>query len=143
VAIPVTLPDPLDGRPMLDAATGRPAPAYPDRILPISRGSWHEPGTTYTRPTGDSLSLSYTRAGGPDLAIRVVPADGPAPSAGAAERVNLGGHQGVLAEANGMWTLRWRNNGFDLTLQIVPNESITSMTRAEAVTVLEQLDWPA
>jgi hypothetical protein len=143
VPLPVTLADPLDARPVFDAATGRPAPVYPDRVLPNSRGSWHEPGTSYLRPTGDSLSLSYTRAGGPDLLIRVVPADGPAPSASAAERISLGGHPGLLAEVNGVWTLRWRNNGFDLTLRLIPNESITSMSRAEAVTVLEQLDWPA
>jgi hypothetical protein len=143
VPLRVTLSAPLDGRPIVDAATGQAPPAYLDRDLPlIPADRWQEvPGDVY-RPTGDRFGISYTRAGGPDITIVISPAVGPRPSGPAGERRTLGRRDAVLAEYNQTWTVWWRSGGRDYVMSLVPSEG-RALSRAEANAVLGQIDWLA
>jgi hypothetical protein len=140
VPLRITLTEPVNGRPIIDATTGQPPPSYHDRDLPVIPAQWRENPTEYQRPTGDRFVISYTRTGGPDLRFVISSAAGPAPSAAAGDRVVLGGRAAVLVKVNQTWTVRWRSGAHDFEMRFDPSEGQT-VTRAAATAVLGQLDW--
>jgi len=138
VPLRVTLSAPLAGRPIVDAATGQPPPAYHDRELPSVPAEWSEVHGDYGGLTGDWFALSYTRAGGPDLAFRMYRAGAPSHDGG--EPVTLGRRTGTLFQQADMWKVRWRSGTYDYVLSLVPSEGV-SVTRAEALAVIGRLGW--
>jgi hypothetical protein len=138
VPLLVTLSTPLAGRPVVDAATGRPPPAYHDRELPTIPADWSEVPADYGGLSGDWFALSYTRGGGPDLAFRIYRTG--APSMVGGERITLGRRTGTLFKESDTWKVRWRSGNYDYVLSLVPSEGVT-VTRAEALAAVRRLGW--
>lgn len=136
----IVVPERLNGRPLVDAVTARQIQPFPDRILPEVPADWHEVPTGYFRMTGDEFTIPYTRVGGPDISFRMWLPTGPAPSGSDTERIRVGWRTAFLVEVNGAWTVRWRADGFDALLTLLPGEG-QALTRAEAMTYLGRLGW--
>lgn len=141
VPVELTLPEPLGGRILVDAATGRPAPAYPERILPIVSPPWHEEPVTIRSPAanGNLFAVSYSRPDRLGLSILVAPADGAQPSGPPGETLPIGGRTAVLSDHDQHWTLRWRADDFDLTMHFSGNGG--HLTRDQVVAIVGQLSW--
>lgn len=141
VPVELTLPEPLAGRALVDAATGRPAPAYPERVLPVVPPPWQEAPVTIRAPAlnGDLFAVSYSRPDPPALTILISPTDAAEPAGPPGETIAIGGRTAVLANHDRHWSLRWQAEGFTMTMHL--SDDGQDLTRDRVLAVIDQLTW--
>ncbi|GIJ74845.1 hypothetical protein [Virgisporangium ochraceum] len=141
VPVELTLSEPLAGRVLVDAATGRPAPAYPERVLPVVPPPWREVPVTVRAPApnGDLFAFSYSRPDPPALTILISPTGGTEPAGPPGETIAIGGRTAVLADHDRHWSLRWQAEGFTMTMNF--SDDGRHLTRDRVLAVIDQLAW--
>jgi hypothetical protein len=121
VGVPLTLPAPLQGRKLIDAA-GPPAhPVYYERYLPDLRsgGTWSPIETGWDHDDANWY-LSYNGPDGIGLNLRAQPRSAPVRSP--VGTMKLGPYQGTITGSTKLWTVCWPGGDATYCAQYEPAE---------------------
>jgi hypothetical protein len=139
VGLPLTLPAPLAGRTLIDAAGANAPPVYYERYLPVLRsgGVWSPIETSWDRDD-PNWYLSYNGPHGTVLNLRAQPRSAPTrPPVGT---MTLGPYQGTITGSTKLWTVCWPGGDATYCAQLEPAEG-DSTTLASFKQQMAQL-WP-
>jgi hypothetical protein len=140
-AVPVafTLPEPLDGRTLVDAMGGQP-PVYFERHLPVLPPASWSPHDSGWAPNDPIWVSGYNGPGGANIILGGRSSTVPVPYEPVAT-VPFGPYEGTITGGEVTWSVRWRVGATAYFLTYLPTEG-DSMTLEEFEQELAQVTWP-